>query len=190
MANDEMKYGKFAYRKLKDLAKAPNNPRTIKDADFDVLVTSIKNNPDFLEARPLILSNRTNDLVIIAGNQRYAAAQHLKLKEVPTVLLENLTEDREREIAIRDNVANGQWDWEKLSANWDKNDLAAWGMDTTPFDDNLDMEKFKRPAFTDETTVPSAKNEKYFYIEYFDNDELFQKLESRRRRWYGNRQHD
>lgn len=75
-----MKYGKFAYRDTDTLVKLPGNPRTIKNADFAILVTSIRNNPDYLEARPLILSNRTGQLVIIAGNQRYEAARQLKIK--------------------------------------------------------------------------------------------------------------
>ena len=94
------------YRKLNELKKLDNNPRTIKKQDMDKLVESIKSNPDYFEARPLILSNRTGELVILGGNQRYEAAKISGLKEVPTHLIEGLTEEREREIIIRDNVAN------------------------------------------------------------------------------------
>jgi hypothetical protein len=116
------------YRKLKDLNKLEGNPRIIKDDDFQKLCTSIKANPDYFEARPLILSNRTGQLVIIAGNQRYEAAKHLGLKEVPTYLIEGLTEEREREIIIRDNVNNGQWDWEQLANTWSAEELKEWGV--------------------------------------------------------------
>lgn len=98
------------YRKLVDLRKLPNNPRTIKKADMERLKKSIKDNPDYFEARPLILSDRTGELVILAGNQRYEAAKALGMDEVPTFLIEGLTEEREREIIIRDNVSNGGWD--------------------------------------------------------------------------------
>lgn len=57
------------YRKLTDLAKLPNNPRTIKDESFKSLCKSIQDNPDYFEARPVILSDRTGEFVIIAGNQ-------------------------------------------------------------------------------------------------------------------------
>jgi hypothetical protein len=57
------------YRKLSDLKKLPNNPRVIKDDDFKKLVKSINDNPDYFEARPVILSDRTGELIIIAGNQ-------------------------------------------------------------------------------------------------------------------------
>ena len=92
------------YRKISELHKLPNNPRTIRNRDFEILCKSIQDNPDYFEARPLILSDRTGKLVIIAGNQRYEAAKHLKMNEVPTYLIENLTELREREIVIRDNI--------------------------------------------------------------------------------------
>ena len=95
------------YRKLEDLRKLENNPRKISSEDFQILVKSIKDNPDYFEARPLLLSDRTGVLVIIAGNQRYDAAKYLGLKEVPTYLLKGLTEEREREI-VANSVAKGR----------------------------------------------------------------------------------
>lgn len=117
------------YRKLSDLKKLPNNPRTIKKDDMERLKQSIKDNPDYFEARPIILSNRTGDLVILAGNQRYEAAKALGMTEVPTFLLEGLTEAREREIIIRDNVSNGDWDFDILANEFDIDDLEKWGVD-------------------------------------------------------------
>lgn len=115
-------------RKLSELKKYTGNPRTIKDTQFKQLCKSIEDNPDYFEARPVILSDRTGELIIIAGNQRYDAAKHLKLKEIPTHLLTGLTEDREKEIIIRDNISNGEWDMNLLS-DWDKVKLEEWGVD-------------------------------------------------------------
>ena len=114
------------YRKLEDLKKLPNNPRTITKEDMLRLQKSIQDNADYFEARPLILSNRTGELVILAGNQRYEAAKALGLESVPTFLLEGLTEEREREIIIRDNVSNGEWDMDILANEWDTEDLQEW----------------------------------------------------------------
>lgn len=119
----------IVYRKLTDIKKLPNNPRTIKKDDMERLKKSINDNPDYFEARPLILSNRTGELVILAGNQRYEAAKALKMDEVPTFLLEGLTEAREREIIIRDNVSNGEWDMDALANEWDTQELTDWGVD-------------------------------------------------------------
>lgn len=116
------------YRKLKDLRKFEGNPRLIKDKQFRTLCESIKNNPKFFEARPLILSNRTGNLVIIAGNQRYEAAKAIKLSEAPTFLIEDLTEEKEREITIRDNIPNGEFDFSILANDWSDLPLVDWGV--------------------------------------------------------------
>lgn len=117
------------YRAIKDLHELEGNPRIIKKDQFERLKKSIKDNPDYFEARPLILSDRTGELVILAGNQRYKAAKSLKLDEVPTVLLTGLSEEREREIIIRDNVELGDWDFETLANEWENDDLQDWGVD-------------------------------------------------------------
>ena len=122
------------YRKLNELKKLPNNPRIIRDKQFKTLCDSIRDNPKYFEARPVILSNRTGELVIIAGNQRYEAAKSLKLKEVPTFLIEGLDEAKEREIIIRDNISNGEFDWDILANDgWDDLPLADWGVDIPGF---------------------------------------------------------
>ena len=117
------------YRKLTELKKLTNNPRIIRDKEFKNLCRSIKDNPKFFEARPLILSNRTGELIIIAGNQRYETAKALKMKEAPTYLMEGLTEEKEKEITIRDNTNQGEWDMDLLSSVWDDLPLADWGVD-------------------------------------------------------------
>lgn len=117
------------YRPLDELKKLENNPRVIKKKDFEKLKTSVKENPDYFEARPLILSNRTGELVIIAGNQRYEAAKAIGMDQVPTVLLEGLSEERERELIIRDNISNGEWDFDELLNSWDPDMLSKWGLD-------------------------------------------------------------
>ena len=116
------------YRPIADLHELPGNPRTIKKDQFEKLKQSIKDNADYFEARPIILSDRTGELVILAGNQRYKAAKAIGLKEVPTILLPNLTEEREKEIIIRDNVENGDWDWDALANEWDASMLDSWGV--------------------------------------------------------------
>lgn len=116
------------YRKIKDLKLLESNPRKISRDQMDKLVKSITDNPDYFEARPLILSDRTGELVIIAGNQRYKAAKKIGMKEVPTFLLSGLSEEREREIVIRDNVSNGEWDNDILRDEWGMCPLEDWGV--------------------------------------------------------------
>lgn len=141
------------YRAVTSLTKLKGNPRTIRDKSFKTLCDSLLANPDYFEARPLILSDRTGELVILAGNQRYEAAKAVGLAEVPTILLPDLTEEREREIIIRDNVNNGQWDVDMLANEWDQEQLVEWGvevavwnMEAEPSGDDLLGESRDKPA--------------------------------------------
>lgn len=122
------------YRKLSELKKLPNNPRKINNQQFEKLCDSIRGNPEYFEARPIILSDRTGELIIIAGNQRYEAALKIGIDKVPTFLISGLTEEKEREIIIRDNIANGEWDVEILGNEWDKEQLEEWGLELPDWD--------------------------------------------------------
>ena len=139
------------YRKLDDLEKLEGNPRIIKDKEFKTLCDSIRDNPEYFEARPLILSDRTGDLVIIAGNQRYEAAKVVGLQEVPTFLIAGLTEAKEREIVIRDNVSNGEFDFELLANEWGDLPLIDWGVKINSFEpDDPNAEWEGMPEFENE----------------------------------------
>lgn len=146
------------YRALSDIKKAPNNPRSITRESLEKLKKSIKDNPDYFEARPIILSNRTGELVIIAGNQRYEACLQLGLISVPTILLPGLTEDREREIMIRDNVNNEEWD-ENILKEWDIEELKGWGVDLPADWDTSEAEEQKEAEEDDFSDEDAEKAE-------------------------------
>lgn len=151
------------YRKISELKELPDNPRTIKGESFKRLCESIKNNPEYFEARPVILSNRTGELIIIAGNQRYKAAKELKLKEAPTYLIENLTEEKEREIIIRDNVNNGEWDTEILANEWEVDQLKEWGLDLPAFKTPKDISGQLTSKLLIEVEVTSEREQEQLY---------------------------
>ena len=116
------------YRDLSLMVPNPKNPRKWKnDSEIRNLAESIRKNPDFFEARPILLSDRTGVLMIIGGERRWEAARHLGLTQAPSYLFHNLTEEREDEIMNRDNVHSGVWDEAKLH-NWDKAQLQSWGV--------------------------------------------------------------
>lgn len=170
---------KVEYLPIEEVFEYKGNPRTIKKADFERLKKSIKDNPDYFEARPLIISNRTGKNVIIAGNQRAKAAVELGLKEVPAVILEGLTYEREREIMIRDNVNNGEWDFDILANEWDIEDLQEWGVDEIkPFKEIVEDE----PAPVDEENTYSIVGDIYQLGEHrvfcgsFEDDEKVREL--------------
>ena len=70
--------------KITEITENPNNPRTISHKKFGELVESIKNFPEMLEARPIVVNP---DKVILGGNQRYKAAKFAGLEEVPVYIV-------------------------------------------------------------------------------------------------------
>lgn len=117
------------YRDLSLMVPNPKNPRKWKnDSEIKNLAESIRKNPDFFEARPILWSDRTGVLMIIGGERRWEAARHLGLTQAPSYLFHNLTEEREDEIMNRDNVHSGVWDEAKLQS-WNKEQLQSWGVD-------------------------------------------------------------
>lgn len=158
------------YMNTSDIKELVGNPRTITKEDFDRLKTSIKDNPEYFEARPLIVSDRTGEMVVIAGNQRLRAAKALGIEQVPAVVLHNLTEEKEKEIVIRDNVSNGRWDMDLLANNYDIGDLADWGVAVNLKDD---FEAASRTALTDDEVQQIIKSQGEIALDELNDNIVF-----------------
>lgn len=102
------------------------NPRYIKDHKFEKLVKSIKEFPQMLELRPIVVNQ---DMVVLGGNMRLRACREAGLTEVPIIYADNLTEEQQKEFVIKDNSSFGEWDWDILANEWDTEQLIDWGMD-------------------------------------------------------------
>lgn len=126
--------------KINNLKSNPNNPRIIKDDKFHKLVKSIKDFPEMLEIRPIVVNS---EMIVLGGNMRLKAAKEAGLKEVPIIKAENLTIEQQNEFIIKDNVSGGEWDWDILANEWDVEQLDAWGLDVPNFetDDVLEAEE-------------------------------------------------
>jgi ParB-like chromosome segregation protein Spo0J len=122
--------------KISEVKNNPNNPRTIKDDKFQKLVQSIKDFPKMLEIRPIVVND---DMIVLGGNMRLKACKEAGLKEVTIIKASELTEDEQKQFIIKDNVSGGEWDWEMLNAEWDSEELEAWGLDVPTFmiDDSI-----------------------------------------------------
>ena len=103
----------------------PNNPRIIKDDKFKKLVQSIKDFPEMLDIRPIVVNKEG---IILGGNMRYKACIEAGIKEPPHVVVD-LTEDQQKEFLIKDNVSGGEWDWDILASEWNVEQLEDWGLD-------------------------------------------------------------
>lgn len=110
-----------------ELVKAnKDNPRFIKDENFEKLVESIRAFPEMLNIRPIVVNE---DMVTLGGNMRLKACKAAGLKVVPIIRVNNLSEDQQREFIIKDNIGYGQWDWDILANEWDSDKLVEWGLD-------------------------------------------------------------
>lgn len=121
----------FEIRKLK---VNPNNPRLIKDEKFKRLCRSIKDFPEMMALRPIIYDENN---VILGGNMRYRALQHLGMKEVPADWVKSaneLNEEQKKEFVIKDNNSFGEYDFELLANEWDDCPLQEWGVDLPEFE--------------------------------------------------------
>jgi ParB-like chromosome segregation protein Spo0J len=103
-----------------------SNPRIIKDDKFKKLVQSIKDFPQMLELRPIVVDIH---MVVLGGNMRLKACQAAGLVEVPIIVAENLTHAQRQEFIIKDNVGFGEWDWDILANEWEAADLDKWGLE-------------------------------------------------------------
>ena len=112
--------------KINAIKSNPNNPRLIKDDKFHKLVKSIKEFPQMLELRPIVVND---EMVILGGNMRHKACIEAGLKEVTIVKAKDLTKKQQKEFIIKDNVGFGEWDWDVLANEWDAESLEEWGLD-------------------------------------------------------------
>jgi hypothetical protein len=129
----------IAQAKISDVKANPNNPRLIKDDKFDKLVKSIKDFPEMLQIRPIVVNS---DMVVLGGNMRLKACKEAGLKEIPIIRADQLSEDQQREFIIKDNVGFGEWEWEMIRADWDVNELAEWGLDIPKFEVELNADDY------------------------------------------------
>lgn len=112
--------------KISEVKMNPNNPRIIKDEKFQKLVQSIKNFPEMLRIRPIVVNG---DMITLGGNMRLKACKEAGLKKVPIIKAENLNEDQQREFIIKDNIGYGEWDWNLLNYQWNQEQLNNWHLE-------------------------------------------------------------
>lgn len=104
----------------------PENPRVIRDHKFEKLQNSIKEFPEMLELRPLVVDE---NMVILGGNMRFEAIKALGHKEAYVIKVEGLTEAQKKEFVIKDNQSFGEWNWDTLANEWDTTELVEWGFE-------------------------------------------------------------
>lgn len=96
--------------KIEKVKPYDKNPRKNKAA-VDYVANSIK---EFGFQQPIVVDK---DMVVIAGHTRLKAAKKLKLKEVPVVIADNLTEEQVKAYRLADNktAEKAEWDFDLLT---------------------------------------------------------------------------
>jgi len=139
--------------KISAVKSNPNNPRIIKDDKFKKLVTSIKEFPQMLDIRPIVVND---EMIVLGGNMRLKACIEAGLKEVSIIKASELTSEQQNEFIIKDNVGFGEWNWDDLANSWDTEQLTEWGLDIPNFEvSNLEAEEddFEAPEGGIETDI-------------------------------------
>ena len=121
--------------KISKVKPNETNPRLIKDSKFNKLVKSIKEFPEMLKLRPIVVNK---DMIVLGGNMRLKACKEAGLKDVWILKADNLTEEQQKEFIVKDNVGFGEWDWDILANQWDNVQLKDWGMDVWQPEEEVD----------------------------------------------------
>jgi hypothetical protein len=121
--------------KISQVKSNPNNPRIIKDHKFKKLVQSIKDFPEMLEKRPIVVDE---NMIVLGGNMRLKACIEAGLKEVWIDVVEGWTDAQKKEFVIKDNASFGDWDWDILANEYDPSDLSDWGLDVWQPEEEVD----------------------------------------------------
>ena len=149
--------------KLTDIKSNPNNPRIIKDDKFKKLVESIKEFPQMLSLRPIVVND---DMIVLGGNMRLKACKEAGLKEVPVIKASDLNEEQQKQFIIKDNVGYGEWDWDMLANEWDAEYLVEWGLDVWKAPTEVDYSILDEDDLSDQLSDMTNGVKKAIQIEF------------------------
>ena len=142
----------------------PKNPRYLKGEEHDKLKKSLKDSPELLQYKPLMVyAIKDGKFVVICGNMRLRICQELHNEGVEGfdalpcfVLNKDVPIAKIKEYAIKDNVQAGNWDWDELAnGDWEVDELQDWGVDCsflteTEDADNLEKKEKEEKDYSEE----------------------------------------
>lgn len=147
------------YKNIRDLKPYKKNAKKHSKEQVEQIANSIK---EFGFTQPVIIDKHNS---VVAGHGRILGAKKAGLKQVPTVCLEELTEEQIKAYRLVDNKLNeSEWDNNllntELSELWDAGEV-----DMTLFDFNLDA-LLEEPK---EKEVKFKTKEKHDVVLHFKN---------------------
>lgn len=135
----------IVYRQIKDLKPYKKNAKKHTKEQVEKIANSIK---EFGFTQPVIIDK---NMEVVAGHGRILGAKKAGIKNVPTVMLEELTEEQIKAYRLVDNKLNeSEWDYnlldEELENLTEDIDMNLFGFDTRSLKDLFEEEqevKFK-----------------------------------------------
>ena len=120
---------------IKDLKPAEYNPRQATKDQEKHLKASLEK---FGVVEPVIVNkHKDRNNIIVGGHFRIREIKKLGYKEIDCVIVDLPLED-EKELNIRLNSNNGEWDMDLLANNFDIGELEDWGLNLDfDIDDNI-----------------------------------------------------
>lgn len=123
---------------LSDIKPYENNPRK-NDESAKYVAESIK---QFGFKVPIVIDKNN---VIVCGNTRYKAAKKLKLKTVPCIMADDLTEEQIKAYRLADNKVSEKAEWDLDLLNLELDELSFTDIDMSDFGFDLDLEDEEEP---------------------------------------------
>lgn len=125
------------YKNIKELKPYKKNAKKHNKEQVEQIANSIK---EFGFTQPVIIDKNN---CVVAGHGRILGAKKAGLKKVPTVCLEELTEEQIKAYRLVDNKLNeSEWEYnlldEELENLTDDIDMNLFGFDTSMTDDDLE----------------------------------------------------
>lgn len=136
----------IVYKNIKELKPYKKNAKKHDKTQVEQIANSIK---EFGFTQPVIIDKNN---CVVAGHGRILGAKKAGLKQVPTVTLEELTEEQIKAYRLVDNKTNeSDWDFslldEELGILAETVDMELFGFDTNSLEDYFEQEEEKEVKF-------------------------------------------
>lgn len=137
---------RVTYRKIRELKPYKKNAKKHPKEQVERIANSIK---EFGFTQPVLVDKHNS---VVAGHGRILGAKKAGLKEVPTVCLDELTEEQIKAYRLVDNKLNeSEWDFglldEELENLTEDIDMSLFGFDVDLTDEELELEMEREVKF-------------------------------------------
>lgn len=153
----------IVYKPIKELKPYKKNAKKHPKTQVEQIANSIK---EFGFTQPVLIDKDNN---VVAGHGRVLGAKKAGMKEVPTLCLDDLTEEQIKAYRLADNKLNeSDWDIELLQREAEELlksdiDMSLFGFDPVLSDEELELEMEREVKFRTKEkhlVIVPCKNEK------------------------------